>query len=115
MNFWDKVTGNDITREFKNFEDRVKKLPKDYQEAWETIEAHVWNHSNFSGRNLIPVFENALFILEETSAEGQSAKQALGDDIKEFCVELIGEDSLNSFRDKLRKQLNNNVVKKLGK
>ncbi|CEE00570.1 hypothetical protein BT1A1_0718 [Caldibacillus thermoamylovorans] len=33
MNFWEKITGSDMTREFKIFEKRVKKLPADYQAA----------------------------------------------------------------------------------
>ncbi|MGL5312167.1 MAG: DUF1048 domain-containing protein [Peptostreptococcaceae bacterium] len=115
MNFWDKITGNDMTKEFKSFEARVKKLPEDYQEAWIQINANVFQHSDFTGRNLMPILDNALSILEEISSEGQSVQEALGDDINGFCLALIGKDSSNSFRDKWRKQLNNNIAKKLGK
>ena len=52
MDFLDKITGNDITKEFKGFEDRVSKLPKDYKEAWEEIKKNLWNYSDFTGRNL---------------------------------------------------------------
>ncbi len=104
-----------MKKEFKSFESRVKKLPKDYQEAWEIIEANLWQHSDFTGRNLMPIVDSAIGILEETSIEGLSVQEALGDDIKGFCLALVGEDSLNSFRDKWRKQLNNNIAKKLGK
>ena len=114
MTFWEKVTGNDITKEFKSFEDRAKKLPVDYQEAWVKIKENIWQHSNFTGRNVSPIIENALVILEETAIDGKSIQDVLGDDIKGFCLELVGEDS-NSFRDKWRKQLNNNIAKKLGK
>ena len=37
MNFWEKITGSDMTKELKNFESRVEKLPADYQAAWEEI------------------------------------------------------------------------------
>ena len=114
MTFWEKVTGNDITKEFKSFEDRAKKLPADYQEAWVKIKENLWQHSNFTGRNVMPIIENALVILEETALDGKSIEDVLGYDIKGFCSELVGEDS-NSFRDKWRKQLNNNIAKKLGK
>jgi DNA-binding ferritin-like protein (Dps family) len=33
MNNRDKITGNDINKEFKTFESRAKKLPNDYQTA----------------------------------------------------------------------------------
>lgn len=115
MNFWDKITGNDMTREFKSFEARAKELPADYQEAWEKIKENFWNHSDFTGRNLMPIMDSALYILEETASDGQSVQSALGEDIKGFCSALVGEEGSNTFRDKWRKQLNNNIAKKLGK
>lgn len=114
MTFWEKITGSDMTKEFKSFEARAKKLPADYQKAWEQIELNLWQHSNFTGRNVMPIIENALVIIEEMATEGKTVQDALGNDIKGFCLELVGEDS-NSFRDKWRKQLNNNIAKKLGK
>jgi len=115
MNFWDKITGNDMTKEMKTFESRVKKLPTDYQAAWEKINTNLWAHSDFTGRNLMPILDGVLGMLEETAADGQSIQEVLDDDIKGFCSALVGEDRSNSFRDKWRKQLNNNIAKKLGK
>jgi DNA-binding ferritin-like protein (Dps family) len=115
MNFWDEITGNDITKELKTFESRAKKLPADYQAAWEIIKANLWLHSDFTGRNLIPILDGVLGLLEETAADGQSVQEVLGDDIKGFCSALAGEEGAKSYRDKWREQLNNNIAKKLGK
>ncbi|OIB03889.1 hypothetical protein AK95_09755 [Paenibacillus sp. LC231] len=115
MNFWEKITGSDMTKEMNAFELRAKKLPPDYQTAWEKINAHLWPHSDFTGRNLMPILDGVLGLLEETAADGQSIEEVLGDDIKGFCSALAGIDEANSFRDKWRKQLNNNIAKKLGK
>ncbi len=115
MNFWEKITGSDMTKEFKAFETRIKKLPADYQAAWGEINAHLWPHSDFSGRNLMPILDGVLGLLEETAADGQSVQEALGDDIKGFCSALAGENGAKSFRDKWREQLNKNIAKKLGK
>lgn len=115
MNFWEKITGSDITKEVKNFESRAKKLPADYQAAWEKINANLWPHSDFTGRNLMPILDGVLGLLEEAAANGQSIQAVLGDDIKGFCLELVSEGGAKSSRDKWRKQLNNNVAKKLGK
>ncbi len=115
MNFWKKITGSDITKEFKNFESRAQKLPADYQAAWEKIKAHLWPHSDFTGRNLIPILDGVLSLLEETAADGLSVQEVLGDDIKGFCLALAGEEGAKSFRDKWREQLNHNIAKKLGK
>src|SRR5690606_9957306 len=115
MNFWEKVTGSDITKDLKAFELRVKKLPADYQAAWEKINIHLWPHSDFTGRNLMPILDGVLDLFEETAADGQSVQEVLGDDIKGFCVALAGEEGAKSIRDKWREQLNNSIAKKLGK
>lgn len=115
MNLWDKITGSDMTKELKTFESRAQKLPADYQEAWEKINANLWQRSDFTGRNLMPILDGVLGLLEETAADGQSVGEVLGDDIKGFCSALAGEEGAQSFRDKWRKQLNNNIAKKLGK
>ncbi|QAA21784.1 DUF1048 domain-containing protein [Sporolactobacillus terrae] len=115
MNFWEKVTGSDMTKEMKDFEARANKLPDDYQVAWEQIKANLWSHSDFTGRNLMPILDGVLGFLEETSADGQSIQAVLDDDIKGFCSALTGEEGAKSFRDKWRKQLNDTIAKKLGK
>lgn len=115
MNIWEKVTGSDMTKEIKAFEARAKKLPVEYQAAWEKIKENIWPHSDLTGRNLMPILDGVLGLLEETAADGQSIQEVLGDDIKGFCLALVGEEGAKSFRDKWREQLNNNVIRKLGK
>lgn len=115
MNFWEKITGSDMTKEMKTFESRAQKLPADYQAAWEKISANLWSYSDFSGRNLMPIFDGVLGLLEEAAADGQSVQEVLGDDIQGFCSALAGEEGAKSYRDKWREQLNHNIAKKLGK
>ena len=115
MNFWNRVTGDDMTKEMKAFESRVKKLPTDYQEAWEEINLNLWPNADFTGRNLMPILGGVLELLEEAAADSLSVQEVLGDDIKGFCSTLASIDGAKSIRDKWREQLNNNVTKKLGK
>lgn len=115
MNLWEKVTGSDMTKEMKTFELRAQKLPADYQAAWKKVKANLWPHSDFTGRNLMPILDGVLGLLEETAADGQSVQEVFGDNIKAFCSALVGEEGAKSFRDKWRIQLNNNIAKKLGK
>ncbi|MHA6482693.1 DUF1048 domain-containing protein [Paenibacillus sp. strain BS8-2] len=115
MNFWELITGNDMKKEWKAFEARVTKLPADYQAAWGEVAANLFPHSNFSGRNLMPIFDGVLGLLEESAAEGQHIQEVLGDDMKGFCAALAGESGAKSYRDKWRKQLNHTIAKKLGK
>ena len=115
MNFREKITGSDMTKELETFESRSRKLPAEYQAVWEIINANLWPHSDFTGRNLMPILDGVIGLLEETSADGKSVREVLGDDIKGFCSSLLIEEEAKSYRDKWREQLNNNISKKLNK
>lgn len=115
MKFWEKITGSEMTKEWKSYELRIKKLPVDYQEAWEQINEYLWQNSDFTGRNIMPILDGVLGLFEESTTEGLGVQEVLGKDIRGFSINLIGEENINSFRDKWRKQLNKNVLKKLDK
>ncbi|MBE3012835.1 DUF1048 domain-containing protein [Microbispora sp. NEAU-D428] len=115
MNFWETMTGSDLTREWKAFEARAEVLPADYWAAWEEIKRHLSPYSDFAGRNLMPILDNALGLLEETASDGQSIHEVLGDDVEGFCAALAGREGARSYRDRWREQLNRNVAKKLGR
>ncbi|SFJ16444.1 DNA-binding ferritin-like protein (Dps family) [Paenibacillus sp. UNC496MF] len=114
MNIWEKITGSDMTKEMKGFEARIQKLPADYRAAWGEINARLWPHSDFTGRNLMPILDGVLGLFEEAAADGQTVREVLGDDIRGFCSALAGEEGAKSYRDKWRDQLNDTIAKKLG-
>ncbi|CAM4079349.1 DUF1048 domain-containing protein [Kibdelosporangium persicum] len=115
MNFWETITGSDLTREFKAFEARAGALPADYRAAWNQIKFQLLPYGNFTGRNLMPVLDSALGLLEQTAADGQGIHDVLGDDIPGFCAALAGGEGARSYRDRWREQLNRNVARKLGR
>lgn len=115
MNLWETMTGSDITREWNAFEARAAVLPAEYRATWDDIKGHLSSYSDFTGRNLTPILDGALGLLEETAADGQRVDDVLGDDIQGFCAALAGGDGARNFRDKWREQLNRNVAKKLGR
>jgi DNA-binding ferritin-like protein (Dps family) len=115
MNFWDTMTGSDLTRECTAFEARAEALPAGYQAAWEQIKVHLSPYSGFTGRNLMPILDGALGLLEETAADGQSIQEVLGDDIEGFCAALASGEGARSCRDRWREQLNRKVARKLGR
>ena len=115
MNFWETITGSDLTREWKAFQARADALPADFKAAWEQITAHLFPYGNFSGRNLMPILDGALGLLEETAADGQSVHDVLGEDIPGFCAALAGGEGARTYRDRWRKQLNRNVARKLSR
>jgi DNA-binding ferritin-like protein (Dps family) len=115
MNFWETITGSDLTREFKAFEVRAAALPADYRAAWEQIKGNLFPYGDFSGRNLMPILDAALGLLEEAAADGQSIGEVLGDDIPGFCAALAGGEGARTYRDRWREQLNRNVARKLAR
>ncbi len=114
MNFWETMTGSDLTREWKAFEARAEALPADHQAAWDQIKAHLFPYAGFTGRNLMPILDGALGLLEETAADGQSIQEVLGDDIKGFCAALASGEEARTYRDRWRERLNRKVARKLG-
>jgi DNA-binding ferritin-like protein (Dps family) len=115
MNFWETITGSDITREWKGFEARAEALPADYQAAWEQIKTNLFPYGDFTGRNLTPIADAALGLLEEAAADGQSIHEVLGDDIPGFAAALAGGEGARTYRDRWREQLNSNVARKLAR
>ena len=115
MSFWDSITGSDLTREMKAFDARAAALPADYRAAWEQIKGNLFPYAGFTGRNLMPILDAALGLLEEASADGQSVHEVLGDDIPGFCAALAGGQGARTYRDRWREQLNRNVARKLGR
>lgn len=115
MNFFDKITGRDMTKKWKSFEARAKKLPVDYQVAWKKINANLWVNPDFTGRKLMPILDGVLDLFEETATDGRSVEEVLGNDIQGFCSTLATEEGIKSYRDKWRDKLNKRIAKKLDK
>ncbi|MEU8007522.1 DUF1048 domain-containing protein [Catellatospora sp. NPDC049111] len=115
MSFWETITGSDLTREWKAFEIRAQALPAEYRSAWDQIKNNLFPYGDFTGRNLMPILDSALGLLEEAAADGQSIGEVLGDDIPGFCAALAGGEGARTYRDRWREQLNRNVARKLGR
>ncbi|OXS32550.1 DUF1048 domain-containing protein [Streptomyces sp. XY006] len=115
MNFWEKITGSDLAREWKAFDTRAQALPDDHRAAWEQIKVHLLPHGDFTGRNLMPLLDAALALLEDAAAERQSAREVLGEDIPGFCRALAGGEGARTYRDRWREQLNDSVARKLNR
>ncbi|MDA8320821.1 MAG: DUF1048 domain-containing protein [Actinomycetota bacterium] len=115
MRFLEITTGSDITREWRSIEARAGQLPADYRAAWGQIRTHLIRYSGFTGRNLTPIFDGALGLLEETAADGRDIHEVLGGDISGFCTALAGAHGARTYRDRWRARLNRNVAGKLGR
>jgi DNA-binding ferritin-like protein (Dps family) len=115
MNIWETVTGSDMTRDFKAFEQRLQQLPPPYQKAWAELVPALFPYGDFTGRNLIPALDGALTLFEESVAEGLPITDVVGDDVPAFAAALAGGEGSADFRDRWRNQLNRNVARKLAR
>jgi DNA-binding ferritin-like protein (Dps family) len=115
MSFWETITGSDLNREWKAFNARAQALPADYQAAWGQIIGHLFPYGSFTGRNLTPIADAALGLLEEAAADGQRVDEVLGDDIAGFSAALAGGAGARTYRDRWREQLNQNVARELAR
>lgn len=93
MGFWKRITGGDITKQLKSLEPRINRLPADYQAAWRDINIHLWQRSDFSGPDLLPILNRILDLLERMAAKGLSAREVLQDGVQKFCDELTNEET----------------------
>lgn len=112
MKFIDKITGNDLTRDYQEIDKRVAQLPTDFQTCWEQIFVKIRYHSNFTGRNLTPIYFGILEMLEEMNELGKTTEEIFGNDIDGFCNALTADEPTYDVRDKWRKKLNNKIEKK---
>lgn len=123
MNLWDMVTGADMDRQMKAFQKRVQALPADYQTAWQTIVAtfmgangnYTQTVSSFTGRNLMPIMDGIVALMEETHADGLSAEAALGKDVAAFATQAAQASGESVLQDRWRAKLNADVHRKLGR
>ena len=112
MNFYDKITGNYMNKQQKEFQLRIDKLPAGYQDAWREHNQKIWSYSDFSGRNLYPIFEGIVGLFEESAAEKLPINSVIGENMTTFISEIAEAAGAKNERDKLREHLNQ-VTKKL--
>ena len=114
MNFWEKVTGRDITVAMQSYAKRMHGLPEDYAAAWDEIVQCLSAYADFTGRNLLPVLDGLADWLEAAAADGKSVREVLGEDAQAFCAALASGEGIKTSRDRWREQLNRSVKKRLG-
>jgi len=115
MNFYDKITGHDMTQQQQALDARMTALPADYQKAWQAVNSQIWSYTDFSGRNLYPILDGIVGLFEESAIEGLPAAAVTGDDIGRFMADIAEAQGAKDYRGKLRDQLNRAVAKHFGK
>ncbi|WOO87928.1 DUF1048 domain-containing protein [Mollicutes bacterium LVI A0039] len=115
MGFYNKITGADITAQIEAYNKEIQALPVDYQQAWVSIGAKLMVYSDFTGRNLLPLYKHTMELLVDMASQEKSIEEVFGDNINDYCQELTEGMMSNAVRAKWRDKLNSNIEKKLGK
>ena len=106
--FLTKIIGD--KKEWRAIEKRAKALPHDYRIAYEEIKHYLWTSS---GITTIDAFRVLIDLFEESAANGRQVLEITGNDVAAFCDELVKGEK--TYFENLRKKLNSNIAKKLGK
>jgi DNA-binding ferritin-like protein (Dps family) len=100
-------------REYKQQMERVEALPKDYQYVFKKIQGHMWMFAAGSGYDMMKIHYDLIELFETGAAEGKQVLDITGEDVAEFCDELLR--SAKTYTENWREALNKDILKKLGK
>lgn len=108
--FIELVVGNlEDKKKWNECKKRVKALPEDYRFAYKSILKYSYYFTCD-----IDMLTNLIELFEASAAEGKKVKDVLGEDVAEFCDELIQatvEDSTTS-REQLNKEIKDYFMSK---
>jgi DNA-binding ferritin-like protein (Dps family) len=115
MNFFEKIIGSlDEKREWKALEARAKELPSEYSNAYKAIQKYLFSFGVPSDwKDCRRIFGGILDLFEEGAAEGKKVTDLTGEDVAAFCDDLVKDEK--TWRDKYREDLNQSIMKRLGK
>jgi DNA-binding ferritin-like protein (Dps family) len=114
-NFFDKYLNikkiAESKREYKRQMSRVEALPEDYQFVFGEIQKHMWCFAGGDGMDMLQIHYDLIDLFESGAAEGKRVLEITGEDVAEFCDELL--KNAGTYTEDWRTKLNKSVQKKL--
>lgn len=109
MNIIEKIIGSlNDKREWKAMEARGKALPNEYSNAYNAIKKYIWSSGGPTDwKDISRIFDGILDLFEEGAAQGRKVTDLTGEDVADFCDELIKD--VKTWRDKYRTKLNDTI------
>jgi len=99
-------------KEWNAMEKRAKALPSDYRIVYNEIKQYFWSGAGPLNSS-VDLFKGLLELFEEGVANGKLVLEITGNDVAAFSDELVRGEK--TYAENLRKKLNRDIVKKLGK
>lgn len=109
--FIKKVFGD--KKEYKQQMARVKALPEDYQFVFNKIQKYMWNFAAGDGYDMLKIQYELIDLFEAGAAEGKQVLEITGEDVAEFCDELLR--NAKTYTENWHDKLNLDIMKKFGK
>ncbi len=115
-NFLDTIIGGiEDKKEWRAMKARAKALPEEYRIVYDEIEQYIFEGGSGILGTTDP-FKRLVDMFEEGAANGKHVLEITGDDVVAFVDEFMrGEEPMEDYREKLRRELNQNIAKKLKK
>ncbi|MBM7553924.1 DUF1048 domain-containing protein [Thalassobacillus pellis] len=109
MRIFEKIIGSlDDKREWRAMEARAKTLPSEYHNAYKAIQKYMWTTGGPTDwKDTSRIFGGILDLFEEGAAEGKKVTDLTGEDVADFCDELLKDEK--TWSDKYRKKLNDSI------
>lgn len=89
---------------------RVAALPEDYRFVFEKSQAYMWSFAGGDGYDMLKTQYDLIDLFEAGAAQGKSVLDITGNDVADFCDELIRGNKL--WSDSIRKRLNRRLQRK---
>ena len=111
--FIKKIIGD--KKEWRQMEARANALPEEYRYVYHKIQHYMWGYAagNSSGMDMIAIFGDLIRLFEEGAANGKGVLRITGEDIAEFCDELLR--NAKTYTENRRQLLNKEIKKKLAR
>lgn len=111
LDIFKKIIGD--KKEYRQMMDKVKAMPEDYRCVFEEMQSYMWKFSSGDGMDILKIHCDLIELFESAVAEGKTVLEVTGDDVAEFCDELLR--SANTYTSSWHDKLNKDVMKKLKK
>jgi CubicO group peptidase (beta-lactamase class C family)/DNA-binding ferritin-like protein (Dps family) len=103
--------------EYKRYKERIHALPKDYQIVMNEIEnfLYIFASDRDSTMAILKALRDVLELFESSVQEKKDVLDVVGEDVSGFCDDLLKEIQVQTWTEKRKEQLSENIRKKLGK
>ncbi|MDR1712704.1 MAG: DUF1048 domain-containing protein [Coriobacteriales bacterium] len=113
MSIIEKLVGVKAEKQaYRDYRKRVDVLPREYNIVLNEMQHYLWNYAGALDGSLELLYD-ALALFESSAAEGKHVLDVTGSDVAAFCDNLVREYQGQTYIDRGRIKLNENVRRKL--